>query len=248
MEKLFISLLIVVLISGCASRETFPTHSSELSKTNADVVLIDKINSNLDDKIDTVGVLPAGLTLETIPGVYGPKFMTHVVQPARVDYVSPSKKYKWIEGEVKGFEEIYIPDETPVSISTETLILKEASTELVTLPPLYNKDGSLVRPATVIERIIPAITKNVDRRTIRDPAGPIVSKRAPYVYKNGKTRVPVYAPIAIEKHYPAITEQIEINKLLRLPTYIILDEMGQIVHRFETRAEVATFLMPSRTP
>ena len=246
MKKLYISLLIAILISGCASRETLSTPASESSKTDTDVALTDKANLNLYET-HIVGTLPPGLSLETIPGEYGPDFVTYVVQPSRVEYVPSATQYKWVEGEVKGFEETYIPYEISVSTTTETLIFKEAYAELVMRPPDYNKDGSLARPATVIERIIPAITKNVDRRVIRDPAGPTTSRITPYEYKNGKTRVPIKPSKTIEKFYPAITKQIEVRKLIRPPSYIIRDESGQIVHRFETGTEVVAFLKSSKT-
>ena len=70
MKKLYVSLLIAILISGCASRETLSTPASESSKTDADVALTDKANLKLDET-HIVGTLPPGLSLETIPGEYG---------------------------------------------------------------------------------------------------------------------------------------------------------------------------------
>ena len=60
---------------------------------------------------------------------------------------------------------------------TETVVAQEASTELVTIPPTYNADGSIATPAYTQERSVPAVTKQVTRRVLKSPASTQESRK-----------------------------------------------------------------------
>ena len=85
--------------------------------------------------------------------------------------------------------------------------MQEASTELVTIPPTYNPDGTIATPAQTLERAIPSVTRQETRRVVKTPAS------------------------TIERAVPAITKQV----LVRTPKYILRDDDGTIVREFESR-------------
>ena len=65
---------------------------------------------------------------------------------------------------------------------TETVVVQEASTELVAIPATFDS------PARVVERIIPAVTKQETRRVVRQPAS-TVERAIPAVTKQVTKRV-----------------------------------------------------------
>ena len=223
----------LLALAGCASTATQePLTSSAFSQPNT--------AAKSDIKI--LGTLPHGLTLETRPDEYVTDYVTVVAEPAWAEYVPVPSEYQWMEGEIKGVEKTYVPEQLGIETVTDRIIFQEARTELLSRPALYVKNGTVVETAEVIERVVPAITKEVEVRVRKSTAGPVMERTTPYEFKDGKTRVPVKTFPPKEKIHPAITQQIAKRKLISPQTYIIKDETGQIIHRFKTRDELKAFL------
>ena len=93
---------------------------------------------------------------------------------------------------------------------TETVVVQEASTEFVTIPARLNPDGTVAVPATTQERAVPAVTKQETRRVVKTPAS------------------------TQERIIPAITKEVEV-RVVAPPKFILRDDRGQIVREFESR-------------
>lgn len=80
---------------------------------------------------------------------------------------------------------------------TQTVVVQEASTELVTIPPTYEtvRETVVVQPQYVGSngRVVPAVTKQVNRRVIKTPAS-TQERVVPAVTKTMTQRVPVSSP------------------------------------------------------
>jgi len=228
----FVSLFALV---GCASLPTSDAfqNSKHISK--------DGIPST-SPQIKILGTLPAGLTLETLPGLYVTEYVTAFVKEAWTEYIPVPSEYQWVDGEIKGAESAVIPHPPAFETVTETMIVQEETTELTTRSALYVKNGIAEDSVEVIEQVVPAITKELKRRVSRT-TGPVLERVIPYEIKDGKTRVPIKNYPDIRKTHPAITEQVPgLKRQISPPTYIIKDETGQIIHRFKTRDEIIAFL------
>ena len=164
------------------------------------------------------------------------------MQEAWDEFIPVPSEYQWVEGEIEWEERSIVHPPLAYETVTERLLFQEARTELKTRPSLYVKDGAVVETAEVIERVIPAITKELKHRVEKNPAGPVIERVTPYEIKDGKTRFPIRTFPDLRKTHPAITKQIAIRKQISPQTYIIKDETGQIIHKFKTRDEVVAFL------
>jgi len=227
------------VLIGCASKTTKETlTSSTISQPNTATSETKSISSN----IKILGMLPHGLTLETLSGEYVTEFITVIEQESWTEIVLSPSEYQWVEGEIKGNETTPLPSKGTWSETvTDKFIIQEETTELSTRPALYVKNGAEIESAEVIERVIPAITKEFKRR-IWKTAGPAYERVTPYEYKDGKTRVPIKTFPPKEKTHPAITRQLAKRKQISPSTYIVKNETGQITHKFNTRDEVEAFL------
>ena len=85
-----------------------------------------------------------GLTLEEVPAVTGDR-----TKETTVEYIEIPAEYETV---------------------TETVVVQEATTELVTIPPTFNPDGTIATPARTTERTIPSVSKTETRRRIKTPA------------------------------------------------------------------------------
>jgi len=181
-----------------------------------------------------------------------------VVTPASVEYETVPAEYEWVEGEIEGSTVDYITPPAQYETIQETVVTQEASTELVSIPPIYNPDGTIAVPASTQERVIPSVTKMVTRRVIKTPAA-TVERVVPYEIKDGKTRVPVKPAKTVERAVPAVTKQVQ-RRVIKTPAstqeriippgtrrevnvrtlvapqkFYLRDDDGKIVREFENR-------------
>ena len=61
----------------------------------------------------------------------------------------------------------FVPAEPAYETVTETIVVQEASSELITVPPTYYADGTIATPARTMERSVPAVTKTETRRVLK---------------------------------------------------------------------------------
>ena len=94
---------------------------------------------------------------------------------------------------------------------TETVVIQEASTETVNIPATFNSNGTVLTPARTQERAIPAITKQVTRRVLKTPAR------------------------TAERVKSAVPRTVQRQALITPPKYYLRDENGQVVREFANR-------------
>jgi len=229
----------IFVLAGCAVTTIQEAIvSPALSPSSA----VEKEIQSTAGEIKILGRLPSGLTLESLPGEYVTEYVTVIKQEAWGETVLTPSEYQWVEGEVKGVETEIVIRPSWFETVTEKFIFQEEVTEIRTRPGFYVKDGTRVELVEVIQQVIPAITKKLNRRVEKNTAGPVLERVTPYEIKDGKTRVPVKTFPPTQKIHPAVTAQVERRMQIKPQTYIIKDDTGQILHRFETREEVVAFL------
>lgn len=194
-----------------------------------------------------VGLLPPGYTLKTVPAKYSKATLDVVVVPATVEYETIPPKFKWVDGLIEGTWAENVPIVPWSETYSKTYLYQAPSIELVMEPAPDDKDRSSATPTRIIEQSIPAIYKSYDVKSWKT-AGPAVTKTVPFEHKEGKTRVPISKPQAIEKVVPAVLKQVETMTLAHPPIYIVFNGNGTPLHEFGTIEEVRTFLKSHITP
>lgn len=144
-------------------------------------------------------------------GLYGTVFETVIIRPEYKDFEVIPATYRWIDGEHLDHSTVFEYSPPIIDKITEQVTISEATTELISLPPICRreKDGSLTitGPANREERPIPAITKEHVRWQITTPAS-ITEKTVPNIIRNGATRVIETPAKMTEIVVPALTRQV----------------------------------------
>jgi len=205
-------ILIAALLSGYAAAE--PIH---------DCAALDP------DTHHAFATLPAGFTLETIPAEFETETRTIVIQPEWVEYIRTPPEMGWVEGEIEGYWVDYIPSDVNVRTRLETYVIKEATTRLITFRADDNE--SLAAPTHVIECIIPAVTQEI--ATYRTFFGRVVERAIPYEISDGRTYMPITKGKTEERVYPAITQDIEVQKVVKPTSAILRNDKGEILENLK---------------
>ena len=109
-------------------------------------------------------VLPEGWTLKVIPPEYKTIEDTVVVK-ASDEWVTIPAEYKWVDGEIEGYD---IHEPLPNTITKpavyktvkEVKVVQKAYIRLSVIPAAINDKGALINPAKVVEEHVPAVTKD----------------------------------------------------------------------------------------
>jgi len=101
---------------------------------------------------------------------------------------------------------------------TETIIVQEAYPIVKVNPAHFAADGTLISKATAAIETVPALTKDVARRVVKTPA-----RRVQRLIPNGY-------------HAPTIRKRVAVE------TYIIRDETGAEIARYEDPVAFADFV------
>jgi len=97
---------------------------------------------------------------------------------------------------------------------TETVVVQEATTELVTIPPTYDSSGNVLTAERIVERTIPAKTRSINKR--------VKSRSAQYVGPGGK-----------------IVPADDLSDLRH--SYLIKDTNGNVLREFENEEAYQKF-------
>lgn len=138
-----------------------------------------------------------GLFLETVPA----RFIT-----MKFDNDASKKELEWV----------VIP--AVYESITETIILKAAFNKLELTPPVYDIDGTTLKPAKAILKEIPAVTKEVTRRIVKIP------------------------PKVVKRIVPILDGELTTRKKIKAQTFIIRDNTGKTLKRYDDPAKVAKYI------
>ena len=196
-------------------------------------------------------VLPEGWTLKVIPPEYKTIEDTVVVK-ASDEWVTIPAEYKWVDGEIEGYD---IHEPLPNTITKpavyktvkEIKVVQKAYIRLSVIPAAINDKGALINPAKVVEEHVPAVTKEVHRRVIKTPAAPvepaeyariIESLKTPHLIENGRTRILVKPAQTFKREIPPVTRTETRRIRIQNETYALYDEQGRFIADIKTFDEL----------
>jgi len=208
--KISTFILIAALLSGYAAAD--PIHDC----------------ATLDPDTDhAFATLPAGFTLETFPAEFEMEIQTVTTHEAYTTLERLPTTYKWVEGEIEGAENIPV-DVGRFEFIKDIIVIKDATTELITIPSDYSSNEVIKSPIEIFECTHPAQTREISRRVKKTPALSL-EKLEPYIIKNGKTRIPVEPTRIFEAVHPAVTEDIEVQKVIKPTSFVLRNDKGEII-------------------
>ena len=162
-------------------------------------------------------------------GRFGPQSKTVVSQPRYVNYVTIPPVYETVTEPVviqEASTELVTIPATYETVS-ETFVVQEASTELVTIPATYETvtETVVVQPQSVTygpggqQQVIPAVTKQVNRRVVKTPAR-VTERVIPAVTQQIQRRVVKTPASTQEKVVPAVIKM-ETRRVIKTPASTI---------------------------
>ena len=225
--------------SNAAQGVIVPSQSTQTQHTNGYV--LEEVPAEYKLETKTIVTKEASTEVVTPPATFETVTETVVVTPAFVKYVRVEPEYDWVEGDIQGNTVEYVAQGPQYETIAEPVVVQEASTELVTIPAIYNPDGTIATPARTQERTIPSVTKLETRRVIKTPAS-TVERVVPYEKKNGKTRIPKGPVTYTEKIVPAVTKEVS-RRVMRRPASV---QERIIPAGVEREVQVRTIVNPQR--
>jgi len=99
----------------------------------------------------------------------------------------------------------------------ETVTVQAAYTDIDIVPPVYNPDGSMQSPVRAALKEVPAVTREITRRVVKTPSR--VEKR-----------------VIPDMYHPPL-----VRKRIKAKSYIIRDQSGAELHRYDNAEELAHF-------
>ena len=123
---------------------------------------------------------------------------------------------------------------------TETTVIEPEKIKYYVTAPIFNPDGSLMTPAQVLQRHIPARVEKKDRRVIKTPERK-ETRFMPAEYREGYRRViRIPAKIIKDESESSVTPFTRHEKI-KPAQFLIKNPNGEIAHRFESYEAFKTF-------